>query len=66
MPQYILCPICTRIPVTRPDEPCAECQRKQDEADRRKKAKNDAADRRAEERLERLERKPRRVGDVMK
>lgn len=47
MPQYILCPACVRVPVTRIGELCESCQRKADAQDKRNEAK-----------LDRLERKP--------
>jgi hypothetical protein len=53
MPQYILCPQCTQVPVTRIGELCADCQKQKDASDRRNKAT-----------LDRLERKPRRPSEV--
>src|SRR5690349_7926861 len=55
MPQYILCPQCVRVPVTRPGELCEECKKLKDANDRRNKAT-----------LDKLERKPRRVSEVMR
>lgn len=55
MPQYILCPQCLRVPVTRPGELCEERKKLKDANDRRNKAT-----------LDRLEKKPRRVSEVMK
>jgi hypothetical protein len=55
MPLYVLCPQCTKIPVTKLNELCEDCKRKQQERDRR-----------TEKQLDRLEKKPRRVSEVMK
>jgi hypothetical protein len=55
MPLYVLCPQCQRVPVSRINELCESCQKQKDEADRRNKAT-----------LNKLEKKPRRVSDVMR
>ena len=54
-PLYILCPVCQAVPVSRINELCEECKRKQQESDRRTK-----------EKLDRLEKKPRRGSEVMR
>lgn len=54
MPPYILCPQCQVVPVSKPGELCADCQRRADEQARRYRKQ-----------LERLEKKPRRPSEVM-
>lgn len=54
MPPYILCQKCEAVPVTRPGELCEHCEQLKDKADKEN-----------ERRLKNLEKKPRRVSEVM-